>query len=218
MYLASKINRKLDGLRDTLTGSVPIEVVWSEVQRALKSFGVVVLYDPDDRMKSTDFCCSGSYDFSRKKQAIEIVLHFNSKKRNYNFNKKNWSEFKFLLSQVLQHELIHKSQFSFRQEFEDGGTCLYYDIKGSDKSDKEHMDYLAELDEIDAYAHDIAMEIRHHYPNLDPYKVLSTINQRKKVWSWWYYKDAFKESAEDWSDVRNRLLKKTYLWMPHVTV
>jgi hypothetical protein len=216
MYLASKINRRIDGMRPMLQGSVPLETVWEQTQRALKPLGVKVHFIPDHDIPPAEMSCSGLYDWSRKKQPVEISLHFNSRKRRYNFTEKNWQRFRFLLSQVVQHEFIHKNQFSYRQCFEDGGTCLYYDIKGSEKSDKDHMDYLAELDEIDAYAHDIAMEIRHHYSQHDPYKVLDTINQRKKIWSWNYYREAFKDS-EDWSDVRNRLLKKTYLWLPYVT-
>ena len=79
------------------------------------------------------------------------------------------------------------------------------------------VDYLAELDEIDAYVHDIAMEIREYYPKSDPMDVLRNINKRRKLWSWNYYRSAFKDS-KDWSDVKTRLLKKTYLWLPHVTV
>lgn len=217
MYLAPKINRRLDTMREVLTGSVPLDVVWEEVDYALKPFGIKVYMVPDETLKRPDFMCSGSYDFFRKKQPIEIVLHFNVRNRCYDFSKKRWKNFKFLLSQVVQHEIIHKHQYSYRQAFEDGGACLYYDIKGGDKSDKEHMDYLAELDEIDAYAHDIAMEIREYYPTTDPMDVLRNINKRRKLWSWNYYRTAFKDS-EDWSDVKNRLLKKTYLWLPHVTV
>ena len=75
------------------------------------------------------------------------------------------------------------------------------------------MDYLAEIDEIDCYAHDIAMEIREFYPKMDPFVVLGSINKRRKIWSWRYYRNTFKHSP-DWSEVRDRLLKKIYLWLP----
>jgi hypothetical protein len=217
MYLAAKINRKLDSMRPRLKGSVPLEVVLEEVETALKPWGANVYLIPDAELTRPQFTCSGSYDYTKKKKPIDIVLHFHEGNRCFNFTKRTWREFRFLLSQVLQHELIHKSQYSYRAELNSGGVCLYYDIKGGEKSDKEMMDYLAELDEIDAYSHDIAMEILEYYPNIDPYEVLRTINRRKKLWSWNYYKDAFKDS-EDWSDVKNRLLKKTYKWIPYTTV
>jgi hypothetical protein len=61
------------------------------------------------------------------------------------------------------------------------------------------------------------MEIKELYPSIDPYEVLATIDQRNELWSWNHYRETFKDS-EDWSLVHNRLLKKTYLWLPHVTV
>jgi hypothetical protein len=215
MYLAPRINRRIAAMRDVLRGSVPLETVLDLVQSALKPFGIRVYLMPDDTLTRPDFTCGGLYDFQKKRQPIDIVLHFHEGNRCFNFTKKNWTKFSFLLSQVVQHELIHKCQYSHRQEIENGGATLYYDIKAGEKSDKEHMDYLAELDEIEAYAHDIALEILHHYPTMDPYAVLSSINRRRRLWSWNYYRDAFKYS-EDWSDVRHRLLKKTYQWLPIV--
>jgi hypothetical protein len=124
MYLASKINRRIDGMRPMLQGSVPLETVWEQTQRALKPLGVKVHFIPDDDIPPTEMSCSGLYDWSRKKQPVEITLHFHSRKRRYNFTEKNWQRFRFLVSQVVQHEFIHKHQYSFRQCFEDGGTCL----------------------------------------------------------------------------------------------
>ena len=100
MYLAPKINRRLDTMREVLTGSVPLDVVWEEVDYALKPFGIKVYMVPDETLRRPDFMCSGSYDFFRKKQPIEIVLHFNVRNRCYDFSKKRWKNFKFLLSQV----------------------------------------------------------------------------------------------------------------------
>ena len=215
MYLAPKINRRLNKMRAVLTGSVPLEVVHEQVELALKPWGCKVYLHADAALRRPDFCCGGMYDWSKKRQPIDINLHFNERNRCYNFTEKNWRNFRFLVSQVVQHELIHKSQYSHRQEFEDGGACLYYDITAGEKSDKEHMDYLAELDEIDAYAHDIAMEIAEYYPQSNPYTVLRNINSKRKLWSWRFYKEAFKDSP-DWSDVHHRLLKKTFKWIPHV--
>jgi hypothetical protein len=59
------------------------------------------------------------------------------------------------------------------------------------------------------------MEIAEYYPRQNPYAVLRSIDTKRKLWSWRYYKEAFKDSP-DWSDVHNRLLKKTFKWIPHV--
>lgn len=216
MHLAPKINRRIDGMRAVLRGSVPLEVVVDHVQQALRIWGVTVYIMGDPKLERTAFATSGVYDVSKKRRPIEIMLYFNADVQRFNFTKAAWRDFRFLISSVLQHELIHKQQY-INRPIQGNDVCLYYDIKAGEHSDKPYMDYLAELDEIDAYAHDIAMEIKEYYPSIDPYKVLATINQRKKVWSWNHYKETFKDS-EDWSDVRNRLLKKTYLWLPHVIV
>ena len=217
MHLAKKINRRIDALKDDLCGVVGLEDVKDYAEQALKPWGVNIMLDPDPDLKPGTLGFGGMYDFNKTRKPIDIILYHGWNKETHNFTKRRWLDFRFGLSQVLQHELVHKYQFSWRQEFTDGGPTLYYDIKGSEKSDKEHMDYLAELDEIDAYAHDIAMEILYHYPRHDPYHVLKTLNKRRYIWSYNYYKKAFKHS-EDWSEVRNRLLKKTYLWLPHVVV
>jgi len=216
MYLASKINRRVEQLRGKLVGPVALEIVEQQVQQSLRPWGVRVIVQGDETLQRTEFVCSGSYDYTKRKQPIEVVLHFNHRCKNYVFTRQKWRDFRFKISQLLQHELIHKHQYSHRVGIE-GDVCLYYDIKAGAKSDKEHMDYLAELDEIDAYAHDIAMEIRYFYPQQDPYQVLRNINDRPLIWSWQYYSDAFRDSDEDWSDVRNRLLKKTYQWLPHTS-
>jgi len=216
MHLAPKINRRIDKLRTLLQGSVPLEIVVFQVQQTLKPWGVNIYITDDDNLARSECAASGIYDCTKKRRPIEIMLYFNPRVRRYKFTNKTWADFRFLLSNVLQHELIHKEQYLHRP-VAGNATCLYYDVKAGEKSNKEYMDYLAELDEIDAYAHDIAMEIKEYYPTIDPYEVLATINQRKKLWSWKHYKQTFKDS-EDWSDVRNRLLKKTYLWLPQVTV
>lgn len=217
MQLAPRINRRIARMQDTLRGKVPLETVLDLVQNCCSPWGANVYLQPDATLAPWSSCTiSGSYDSSKKRRPIDILLHFSEDIEVYNFTPRRWSSFRFLLSSVIQHELIHKQQFQ-RRPLHCHETCLYYDIKAGEKSDKEYMDYLAELDEIDAYAHDIAMEIKECYPTEDPYEVLATIDQRDALWSWGHYRDTFKDS-EDWSAVHNRLLKKTYLWLPHVTV
>ena len=117
------------------------------------------------------------------------------------------------MSQVCQHETIHQLQWQNRESDEQPCTLDFRNLTGSISEEKE---YLSDIDEIDAYGHDIAMEIKYSYPNKDPYEILKTIDSRRKVWSYIYYKKTFK--GDDWSNIKNRLLKKTYQWMPHVIV
>lgn len=215
MHLAPRINRRIDKMHARLRGKVPLENLLDLVQDAVRPWGANVYIMPDSTLSHYASCSiSGSFECSRKRRPIDIMLHFSEGTEVYNFNPKRWRNFRFLLSSVLQHELIHKAQYSRRPSAD---SCLYYDIKAGARSDKEYMDYLAELDEIDAYAHDIAMEIKEFYPTEDPYAVLATINNREGIWSWHHYQEHFKDT-DDWSSVHDRLLKKTYLWLPQVTV
>ena len=142
-----------------------------------------------------------------------VVLNFPKQQKHYSVSNENWRDFKFAVSQVCQHETIHELQWQNRDTGGEPCTLDFRNLTGSISEDKE---YLADIDEIDAYGHDIAMEIKYSYPNKDPYEILKTIDSRRKVWSYIYYKKTFK--GDDWSNIKNRLLKKTYQWMPHVTV
>jgi len=212
MYLAPEINKKIQAIKfDELARH---DVIQRKLQRALSTWGVRVKIQLDPEFQVEDFACSGSFDSERTKKPIEIVLHFCPHLDDFYFSAKNRKNFDFMVSQVVQHELIHQYQYSRRPD-DAKEQSLYYDVKAGRRGNKEHMDYLAELDEIDCYAHDIALEIRHYYPRTDAFKVLGDINRRRKIWSWRYYRDTFRHSP-DWSDVRNRLLKKVYLWLQYV--
>ena len=115
-----------------------------------------------------------------------------------------WEHFRFLVTQVLQHELIHQHQCQFPEHAEGN----YFDMNIDDKD----IHYFSELDEIDAFGHDIAMEIRYYYPKEDPYQVLKTVSRRKYIHSYKYYTNTFK--GLDWTCIRKRLIKKANNWIP----
>ena len=216
MYLAKDINQRIDRWAPKLWGSLRHSQIQRRIQNCLRPFGVRVDLQPDATLEAHQSCMSGLFDSEIDGRNITITLHFSDCVDEFIIDEHNWSEFRFQLSQVLQHELLHRSQSERRQHIDNPFT-LYFDVKASKKADKDQMDYLAEFDEIDAYAHDIAMEIRYFYPRRNPYDVLRNIHRCRKVWSWRYYARSFRHSA-DWSEVRNRLLKKTYQWIPHISI
>lgn len=216
MYLAKDINQRIDRWAPKLWGSLPHTLIRRRIQACLQPFDVRVDLQPDAGLEAHQSAMSGLFDSDIEVRNITISLHFATCVDEFIIDDHNWREFRFQLSQVVQHELLHRSQSERRQHLDNPYT-LYYDIKAGRKSDKDQMDYLAEFDEIDAYAHDIAMEIRFNYPGQDPYAILRNIGRRRKVWSWNYYARSFRHSP-DWSEVRHRLLKKTYQWIPHTTI
>ena len=214
MELGPQIEQRLLRWKTKLMGRHRHEDLIKMVQSCLNPFGVKIKKQHDLSLDWQSIAVSGLFDSQIQRRNITLFLYFSWGSEWFRITEKNWPELRFQLSQCLQHELIHRRQASYRQHL-DNEYALYYDVKSSNSLDKQTMDYLAELDEIEAYAHDIAMEIREFYPNTDPYKVLRTVGRRKKLWSWIYYQRSFKHS-EDWGDVRRRLLKKTYQWLPHI--
>ena len=116
-----------------------------------------------------------------------------------------------MLSQILQHEKIHESQFYFRPDQAERKVRVYH----SDKISKKRLaqiEYLREWCEIEAYAHDIAMEINQYYSYLNPSTVMKHIDKHTKLYSYMFYKKAFK--GTDWSRLKKSLLRKIWRWIP----
>ena len=71
--------------------------------------------------------------------------------------------------------------------------------------------YLSNPDEIDAYSHDIAMEIKYFYPNRKPHTIINRIDKFTKLYSYKKYKEAFK--GTEWDRLRISLLRKCWKWI-----
>lgn len=211
MYLSKQINEVLDSKKDKLIGWNGYFGLVNILNRSFKDKDLKFRYERFSSIKKDEYSVSGLYDMS--KDVRYIILNFSSKHYDFRLAPEGWEEFKFLISQTIQHETIHQIQWEKKPEETEYVHLDFRNLVGPDDEEKE---YLAEPDEIDAYAHDIAMEIKFFYPKQNPYHVLKTINRRKKLYSYSYYKRVFKK--DDWSGIRAKLLKKTYNWLPYVTV
>lgn len=213
MYLASLINEVLDSRKDRLLGAPTYFYIVDVLNRAFRKKEFFKFrFELHSDYERNDFSVSGIYDMDS--DIRYIVLNFSDRYKTIKINEEKWSEFKFSISQVCQHEAIHKLQWQHRGDLGWEGAPL--DFRWVSTSKEEEQEYLNDKDEIDAFAHDIAMEIRYFYPNKDPHKVLKSLNRHNKIWSYRYYKKTFR--GTDWKHIRNRLLKKTYKWLPYVTV
>jgi hypothetical protein len=118
-----------------------------------------------------------------------------------------WKEFNFKLSQLMLHELIHRKQAQSREYlFEPRIYNVIQDVYG-------RREYFANSDEIDAYSHDIALEIIHFYKKRKKIEVFSKISKKKKLESFSYYRKAFGNT--DWTKIYRKLMKKTYKWVEY---
>jgi hypothetical protein len=169
-----------------------------------KPFGVervrvIGVFDPDI------FSFGGEYDRQEDKITIEFLVSrdaFDS----FHLSENRWKEFKFLVSQNLQHEMIHRVQaFNRTETF----WRKFYKIEAKGPFHKlEERVYLSDVDEVEAYAHDLAMEIEFYYPKCKINDVLRNPNRFRKLTTYKVYKNAFRNT--DWTNIRKMLLKKTY--------
>lgn len=210
MYLAPIIDSVLESKKSSLLGQLTYFHITSILDRAFKKTEPFKFrFETYQDYSKDDFSVSGLYDMTT--DIRYIILNFSNHKKTLTIKQDNWEIFKFHISQTCQHESIHRDQWQHRDTPADLETLDFRNTTGSIIDEKL---YLADIDEIDAYGHDIAMEITYNYPKQNPYDILKTIDNRKKVWSYIHYKKAFK--GEKWEYVKNRLLKKTFLWLPYV--
>ena len=218
MYLAQKIDRQLLKLESKWTGKMLKSTIVRQLQEVLKPFGIMVLHEQNSRLKPNRKWVKGFYCWQRRNLPIEIVLEFSTESKYFDWNdaRARRKRTLFILSQTVQHELIHKAQ-NQRRNPENYTHDLYMPINHRKTgAQKSQIEYLSMFDEIDSFGHDIAMEIKYHYPNRDPHEVLRNIKHYRLLYSYRYYLRTFKGTK--WKDVHDRLIKKIHGWLPYVSV
>ena len=190
MYLERKIVTSLE--KTAFSGEMDHGQIVEECRRVLKRFGVRVELSYSDKLNEYEFAVSGYYDSSRVRLPILLRLHFSLDHGSvFKWTQARRKDFVFKVSQVLQHELIHKHQAQYRD-----GLLGYSDD-----------DYLTNKDEIGAYAHDIMLELKQ---NNNGWNMLRHISQYN-IPSYKIYSHSF--GQQDWHKVKNRLLKQVFKWM-----
>ena len=207
MFLAKEIDYALEKSKPKLFGTNSYKSITYTLNRSFGKKDLKFRYETFDNFDEDDFSVSGLYD--QNTDIRYIIFNFSSDVDKLTID--NWRVFKFETSQAIQHESIHQLQWQHRDPGEDSYKLEFRLMQDSDDDDPE---YLADVDEIDAYAHDIAMEIKFYYPNRDPYEVFRNINRCRKLASFSYYKKTFRNC--DWLDIRKRLLTKTFRWIKYV--
>jgi hypothetical protein len=212
MYLASDFNAGIDSVKNKLLGTPSAYYVAHCLNRVFKKDRIKFNHVHDKSIDKYDYAVTGQYDMTEDIRYITFIVSANT--GHVSITESQWREFKFLTSQVMQHESIHQYQYSFR---DCSMIKCQVDFRPWSLDKESEKDYLRDTDEIEAYAHDIIMEILYHYPKRDPKEVLRNIDRTRKLWSYTYYKKTFRGSDE-WSVIRNQLLKKAYKWVPHTIV
>ena len=210
MYLSQHIDNVLESKKNKLVGTVGYYKFISILNKSFNSKDLKFKFESFSDIEEDYYTVSGLYDMA--KDVRYVILNFSDRKIDFNLTEECWNSFKFFISQVIQHETIHQNQWMQRDEVVEPVECDFKILFGS-SSKEEEMDYLSDPEEIDAYAHDIAMEIKFFYKQKDPYDVLRNINKLRKIPSYSIYKKAFRGC--DWNDIKKSLLLKTYKWIPY---
>lgn len=214
MYLGKQIWRRLNKYSEWMSGRVTSSTMREKVQEIIAPYGAKVRVTPQKVLsKRAWFMIGGEFDPCAVRRPITIDIIMREDKGYIYFTERRKQRFIFLLNQTLQHELVHKLQFINRgsQNFY---THHYYFTPGSSKTSSKKMEYLAMVEEIDAYAHDLAIEIKFFYPFDDHRQILKRINEYSDLETWKMYNKTFKKAR--WMHVRNELLRKTYRWLPTI--
>lgn len=209
MFLAPKINARVATLCHDLSSlsEVGHDELRQVFYKAVKPLGVRVVLRRDELPKRA-FAMGGFFETWRKRQPICIELFVSNKAESFRISKKWAANTSFVLFQTLCHELIHKYQYKHRTA--NAAVWLLTLDDGAEMD--EQQSYLAELDEIDAYAHDIALELAFYHPDTcwDELRSMSS----EKISSWSLYTEAFEGTS--WTEIHNRLLKKVYQHLTHI--
>lgn len=210
MYLAPAIEDILDSNKQKFIGGVEY---YTLARRLSKAFGfqkdLKFKIETFDDIGKDEFTISGLFDMTTNTKYI--ILNFSKEHSQIKLSDYDFTTFKFLMSQCIQHETIHQNQWQYRDCDEDPVKLDFRNMIGTINEERE---YLSDIDEIDAYAHDIAMEIKFHYPNQNPYHVLKRIDKVRKLQSYNYYRNTFKKCS--WFKIKRHLLLKIFKWIPHV--
>ena len=216
MHLANKINESLDKIADRLIGSVNSATHCKIVQDAFRQYGAKVQVVVDDNVSDNMIVVMGEYLPWRTRQNIGVLLTYSPGSKRIPITEKVWKTLKFDLSQVLQHELIHRRQCEHiaipKEDWEDH-SCKVYATKAKIPAKREAQEYLGSTEEIEAHAHCIMMELRRWTSKTDPLTLLRTprkIRPKQSV-TLREYLETFDYNMSH--PAIKRLFKKTVYWI-----
>jgi pyrimidine operon attenuation protein/uracil phosphoribosyltransferase len=169
-----------------------------------KRFRVSVLHAQAWEVDPTELNINAFYDPERDEQqkpSIELILVTNPNDSHLILDDDLWNLFVNRLADSLAHELIHMFQarsrnFLFVEHRQHRTIAL-----------DENLVYLSDPDEIDAYAYNIATELREHPNPLSKLTNPAAVSVNDSI-NLWAYIQAFSKDIKN--PVVKRLLKKVY--------
>jgi hypothetical protein len=152
---------------------------------------------------------------SAEDQKIIITILVSPDRDHFHFTQIRYRNFLLMLSMATHHELVHRKQFSIYKK----AIHRLIPVRHSSRIGKERkadIDYYREWIEIDAYAHDIAMEIKYFYPSIDSLRVVRHIESYPKLAHFKRYATTFR--GTEWGEVRKMLIRHIIKWLPKCAI
>ena len=169
-----------------------------------KRFRVSVLHAQAWEVEPTELNINAYYDperDERQKPSIELILVTNPNDSHLILDADLWNLFVNRLADSLAHELIHMQQARARD-------FLYVEHQARRNIQiDENLVYLSDPDEIDAYAYNIATELREHSNPLSKLRNPAAVSVNDSI-NLWAYIQAFSKDLKN--PVVKKLLKKVY--------
>ena len=133
-----------------------------------------------------------------------------------------WRNLAFKTKQALMHELIHRAQYTKREGFDPRTEHDVIEVirKFQRSRDEEQQEYLSHSDEVEAHAHDIALELRNSLSSAN--EIRNVLRNFSKIpqspdkvpsLSLWVYGKYFKRNPSH--PVVKVMLRKTYRYLQH---
>ena len=169
-----------------------------------RKFRVSTLHAHAHEVELTELNINAFYDPERDelgKNSVELVLVTNPNDRHLILDQTLWNLFVNRLADSLAHELIHMRQARARD-------FLFVESRAYREMEiDENLSYLSDLDEIDAYAYNIATELREHPDPLSRLDNPAAVSVNDSI-NLWAYLQAFSKDLKN--PAIKRLLKKVY--------
>ena len=169
-----------------------------------RKFRVSTLHAHAHEVELTELNINAFYDPERDelgRNSVELVLVTNPNDRHLILDQPLWNLFVNRLADSLAHELIHMRQARSRD-------FLFVESRAYREMEiDENLTYLSDLDEIDAYAYNIATELREHPNPLSKLDNPAAVSVNDSI-NLWAYMQAFSKDMK--TPPIKRLLKKVY--------
>lgn len=205
-----------DMVKKQLRGSKVTKIIRSCIRGAGIPINVKSVYDQPSS-SSPMLWVGGSYESYKDRKnlkSITMTLHYNSKKSPLYFDYSRFRRLSRNVADTILHEIIHARQYRRRK---------YKDIPGYEsvaESSKQRLEqeYLGHNDEIDAYAFNIACELKdiHKKNNKEIFKYINSnlSDERHKKTLYRMYLKAFDFNHNH--KIIKKLKKRITYYLPYV--